>query len=93
MSEIEIKIRELLIGIDKYEIEDKNGWWETSYAVEFGSKILKQLIELINEESSKYGREQWNTALDAVLKMDCDTMEDETGRVYIPVDEIYELKK
>jgi hypothetical protein len=42
---------------------------------------------------AEYGIEMWNAALDAVLKLDCDTMEDETERVYIPVDEIENLKK
>ena len=50
---------------------------------------IKDDLKIIEEIQN----DAWNSALDAVLKMDCDTMEDETGRVYIPVDEIYELKK
>ena len=37
-------IRKILTGIDKTEIEQDNGWWETSYGAEFGEKKLIELI-------------------------------------------------
>jgi hypothetical protein len=51
------------------------------------------MIQMDEKNIEKIIAITWNAALDAVLKMDCDTMTDETGRVYIPVDEIENLKK
>ena len=59
----------------------------------FGEKPKYTTDKLACAFSSDYGREQWNAAIDAVLKIDCDTMDDETGRLYIPVDVINNLKK
>lgn len=43
------KIKETLKGIDKDEIEDENGWWETSVGAEFGKKKLLEILDLIKE--------------------------------------------
>ena len=46
-KEIKIKLKVILKGIDKDEIEDENGWWETSTGVEFGRNILKKIDQLL----------------------------------------------
>jgi hypothetical protein len=46
-QEIIAKIREILKGIDTTELEDINGWWETSAGAEFGSRKLAELEELV----------------------------------------------
>ena len=45
---IEEEIDEILNGIDKEEVEDKDGWWETSTGAEFGAKKLKEIKELFS---------------------------------------------
>jgi isocitrate/isopropylmalate dehydrogenase len=39
---------DILNGIDKTEIDDEDGWWETSSGVEFGQNILYRVIKLID---------------------------------------------
>jgi hypothetical protein len=38
----------ILNGIDKTEIDDENGWWQTSDGVAFGLIILDKLVKLID---------------------------------------------
>jgi hypothetical protein len=41
---------EILKGIDKTELEDKFGWWETSHGASFGEGILAKITELFKKE-------------------------------------------
>lgn len=43
MNEIEKEFDEIVLGIDKQETEDDNGWWETSTGAEFGKKKKKEI--------------------------------------------------
>ncbi len=43
------ELRKILIGIDKDQREDDNGWWETSCGAEFGAKKLKEVEELFKK--------------------------------------------
>ena len=43
------ELRKILIGIDKDECEDDNGWWETSTGAEFGAKKMKEVEELVKK--------------------------------------------
>ena len=40
---IEKEIIHILDGIDKDEVENESGWWETSTGAEFGKGILDQI--------------------------------------------------
>lgn len=42
-------VKKILKGIDKDEIEDVDGWWETSTGVEFGEKKLHEVEALCNK--------------------------------------------
>ena len=44
MNEIKGIINSVLYGIDMTEIEDSDGWWETSTGAEFGKKKKELLI-------------------------------------------------
>ena len=41
------EIKKILIGIDKTELENPEGWWETSAGAEFGANKLKQIAEAL----------------------------------------------
>lgn len=41
------RLHEIVRGIDKDEIYDEDGWWETSFGVEFGAARLAELDALI----------------------------------------------
>ena len=43
------ELRKILIGIDKDQCEDDNGWWETSSGAEFGAKKLKEVEALVKK--------------------------------------------
>ena len=43
---IKEKIIDILKGIDKTETELDGGWWETSTGAEFGSRKLKEILDL-----------------------------------------------
>lgn len=43
------QIEKILEGIDKTEMEDENGWWETSTGAEFGAQKLEELKKLVRE--------------------------------------------
>lgn len=49
MDEIEAKIRKILIGIDKDDLEHKDGWWETRSGAEFGERKLNEIIEFVKQ--------------------------------------------
>lgn len=53
MSDIEQKIRNILYGIDKREIDDEMGWWPTSYAAKFGKEKLEEVIAAVKEHIGK----------------------------------------
>jgi len=38
-----MELNEILVGIDKDEIESPFGWWETSTGAEFGKKKLEEV--------------------------------------------------
>lgn len=40
-------IIDTLVGIDKTETEDNNGWWETRYGAAFGADKLNKLVDKI----------------------------------------------
>lgn len=46
MSKLE-EIRAILQGIDKDEVEDDRGWWETSAGAEFGASALARIERLL----------------------------------------------
>ena len=41
------EIKNILEGIDKTEVEDVNGWWETSTGAEFGRDVMRKITILI----------------------------------------------
>ena len=41
------EIKKILIGIDQTELENPEGWWETSAGAEFGANKLKQIAEAL----------------------------------------------
>ena len=43
MVKLELKVVELLEGIDETEIESEKGWWETSTGAELGAETLAQI--------------------------------------------------
>ena len=53
------EVEEILDGIDKTEIENKNGWWETSEGAKFGEHKL----ELIRNHFENYDTRYWSTFL------------------------------
>jgi len=48
--EREARIREILKGIDKDQVESDDGYWETSSGKEYGEKVLATLLQYINGE-------------------------------------------
>lgn len=66
----ELELSTILRGIDKDNTDNKEGWWETSTGVEFGSKKLQEIKSFISnliaqtkEEAYQEGRE--DEALDS----------------------------
>lgn len=49
-KELVRKIAAILSGIDKYEGDDYNGWWETPQGAEFGAKKLAEILALFQDE-------------------------------------------
>ena len=47
---VQSEIIPLLIGIDKEESLDDDGWWETSTGAEFGADILHRIKTIIGDE-------------------------------------------
>ena len=50
LTELEREIPKILEGIDKDELEDSGGWWETSTGAEFGKSILDDILALIRSK-------------------------------------------
>lgn len=44
----ESEIRQMLCGIDTREVEDDDGWWETSAGADFGEQRLHALLALLD---------------------------------------------
>jgi hypothetical protein len=49
IEELQDNILCLLEGIDKTEIEQDDGWWETSAGADFGAEILQKINNLFAE--------------------------------------------
>jgi hypothetical protein len=49
-KEIINRVQEILHGIDKDEVEEPDGWWETGAGAEFGKERLNLIIELLQRE-------------------------------------------
>lgn len=47
------ELEKILDGIDKNELDDKSGWWETSEGAEFGKAKLEEIRALLKEELAK----------------------------------------
>lgn len=43
------RLREIVRGIDRDEVNDECGWWETSAGAEFGAARLVELEALIRD--------------------------------------------
>ena|SRR3990167_5021255 len=60
-EDILARLDKILIGIDKHEIEDKSGWWETSIGADFGAKkkeeIKQFIVEILAAEREKRNKE------------------------------------
>lgn len=41
------QLRHICTGIDKTDVEDEDGWWETSVGAEFGAARLRDLERLV----------------------------------------------
>lgn len=52
MSDIEQKIRDILYGIDKREVDDEMGWWPTSSGANFGKEKLDEVIAAVKGHAS-----------------------------------------
>lgn len=48
------RICSLLNGIDKTELQDRDGWWETNAGADFGARILND-IRALPEEPAEQG--------------------------------------
>ena len=46
------EVGELLKGIDKDEVEEPDGWWETSTGAEFGAKVKKRVLSVFDSSTS-----------------------------------------
>jgi len=44
------QINSILDGIDRTELDNNPGWWETSDGASFGSLKLKQIMALFDEK-------------------------------------------
>lgn len=44
------EVEQILKGIDRCEVDDEDGWWETTGGAEFGAAKLKELKELIRRQ-------------------------------------------
>lgn len=47
------EIKKILIGIDQTELENPEGWWETSAGAEFGANKLKQIAEALAQSEQE----------------------------------------
>ena len=54
------KICEILEGIDQDEINNGDGWWETSFGAKFGKEKLKELLAYIELEKKDIGLKDIN---------------------------------
>lgn len=43
------RLREITRGIDLYEGESDDGWWETTTGADFGERKLQELEQLIEQ--------------------------------------------
>jgi hypothetical protein len=53
----EKELDNILLGIDKDDLEDKNGWWETSTQAEHGAEIKVKLKSFIQSELDRQRKE------------------------------------
>lgn len=82
MTPEEIKeFEEILKGIDKDELDgDKEGWWETSTGVEFGTKKLKECLQFLSQVAQNHYQqglkegERIETVICAAVKADDGTI-------------------
>lgn len=45
-------IEQILTGIDRWELDDEQGWWETDTGVEFGKERLELIRKLFEEHEN-----------------------------------------
>ena len=72
------KIKEILKGIDRQQIDSECGWWETSEQARFGAEKLQEVERLINElllelertrsDMLYYGFSDFNKTIEAIDK-------------------------
>jgi hypothetical protein len=53
-EEILKEIDRILLGIDKDECSDDNGWWETTTGAEGGKRTLEELKDFISNTIDEY---------------------------------------
>lgn len=53
------RVCEVLRGIDKTQVEDPDGWWETFGEAEFGAEKLKNLRAILTDELKTENGEQF----------------------------------
>lgn len=46
---LQVKVRDILSGIDATEIESPDGWWETTTGADFGKRKLDELLALLGQ--------------------------------------------
>lgn len=46
---LQVKVRDILSGIDAMETESPDGWWETTTGADFGKRKLDELLALLGQ--------------------------------------------
>jgi hypothetical protein len=57
-SEALRQLHHICTGIDKDEIEDEDGWWETPTGAEFGAARLRDLERLVTRLAARITRQE-----------------------------------
>jgi hypothetical protein len=47
MTNLQLKVLEILKGIDEQETDSPDGWWETSTGANFGEQKLQQVLKIL----------------------------------------------
>jgi hypothetical protein len=58
-TDLAIRIKAILEGIDQDEFKSPDGWWETAAGAEFGANKLKLVLEAINKAAPKQAKPSW----------------------------------